>query len=86
MIDRYQRKFSFVSINARNTGGAIDIPVHTDNWLLDHGAGARERATPEHFVDAAQRQGVFNGSIVAEKSPLVELLIDRTPYKPPSQQ
>jgi ABC-type polysaccharide/polyol phosphate transport system ATPase subunit len=35
VIDRYQRDFSFVSINARNTGGVIDIPVHTDNWVLD---------------------------------------------------
>jgi len=35
VIDRYQREFSFISINARNTGGVIDIPVHTDNWLLD---------------------------------------------------
>jgi ABC-type polysaccharide/polyol phosphate transport system ATPase subunit len=37
IIDRYQREFSFVSINARNTGGVIDIPVHTDNWLLTAG-------------------------------------------------
>jgi ABC-type polysaccharide/polyol phosphate transport system ATPase subunit len=35
VIARYQREFSFISINARNTGGVIDIPVHTDNWLLD---------------------------------------------------
>jgi ABC-type polysaccharide/polyol phosphate transport system ATPase subunit len=35
VIDRYQRTFSFISINARNTGGVIDIPVHTDNWLLN---------------------------------------------------
>jgi ABC-type polysaccharide/polyol phosphate transport system ATPase subunit len=35
VIDRYQREFSFISINARNTGGVIDIPVHTDNWLLE---------------------------------------------------
>ncbi len=34
VISRYQREFSFVSINARNTGGVIDIPVHTDNWVL----------------------------------------------------
>jgi len=34
IIDRYQHEFSFVSINVRNTGGVIDIPVHTDNWLL----------------------------------------------------
>ena len=34
VIARYQREFSFISINARNTGGVIDIPVHTDNWLL----------------------------------------------------
>jgi ABC-type polysaccharide/polyol phosphate transport system ATPase subunit len=38
VIDRYQRDFSFISINARNTGGVIDIPVHTDNWLLDTAA------------------------------------------------
>jgi ABC-type proline/glycine betaine transport system ATPase subunit len=37
IIDRYQRDFSFVSINVRNTGGLIDIPVHTDNWLLETG-------------------------------------------------
>jgi ABC-type polysaccharide/polyol phosphate transport system ATPase subunit len=35
VITRYQREFSFISINARNTGGVIDIPVHTDNWLLE---------------------------------------------------
>jgi ABC-type polysaccharide/polyol phosphate transport system ATPase subunit len=35
VIDRYQREFSFISINARNTGGVIDIPVHTDNWVLE---------------------------------------------------
>jgi ABC-type polysaccharide/polyol phosphate transport system ATPase subunit len=35
VIDRYQRKFSFVSVNARSTGGAIDIPVHMDNWVLN---------------------------------------------------
>jgi ABC-type polysaccharide/polyol phosphate transport system ATPase subunit len=34
VIDRYQRKFSYVSINARATGGVIDIPVHTDNWQI----------------------------------------------------
>jgi ABC-type polysaccharide/polyol phosphate transport system ATPase subunit len=39
VIDRYQRKFSFISINARNTGGVIDIPVHTDNWLLNRSPG-----------------------------------------------
>jgi ABC-type polysaccharide/polyol phosphate transport system ATPase subunit len=39
VIARYQREFSFISINARNTGGVIDIPVHTDNWLL--GGAAR---------------------------------------------
>jgi ABC-type polysaccharide/polyol phosphate transport system ATPase subunit len=43
VIDRYQREFSFVSINARNTGGVIDIPVHTDNWLLDSEPGLHER-------------------------------------------
>jgi ABC-type polysaccharide/polyol phosphate transport system ATPase subunit len=35
VIDRYQREFSFISINARNTGGVIDIPVYSDNWLLE---------------------------------------------------
>ena len=35
VIARYQREFSFISINARNTGGVIDVPVHTDNWLLE---------------------------------------------------
>jgi hypothetical protein len=42
VIDRYQRKFSFISINARNTGGVIDIPVHTDNWLLNRASDAGE--------------------------------------------
>jgi ABC-type polysaccharide/polyol phosphate transport system ATPase subunit len=43
IIDRYQREFSFVSINVRNTGGVIDIPVHTDNWLLETGDKVGER-------------------------------------------
>jgi ABC-type polysaccharide/polyol phosphate transport system ATPase subunit len=42
IIDRYQREFSFVSINARNTGGVIDIPVHTDNWMLESGQSVGE--------------------------------------------
>jgi ABC-type polysaccharide/polyol phosphate transport system ATPase subunit len=42
VIDRYQQGFSFVSINVRNTGGVIDIPVHTDNWLLEPGRSLDE--------------------------------------------
>jgi ABC-type polysaccharide/polyol phosphate transport system ATPase subunit len=46
VIDRYQRKFSFVSINARSTGGAIDIPVHMDNWLLNRDLGTELAGAP----------------------------------------
>jgi ABC-type polysaccharide/polyol phosphate transport system ATPase subunit len=51
VIDRYQRKFSFISINARNTGGVIDIPVHTDNWLLNRSSekGEDESGPPSSY-------------------------------------
>jgi ABC-type polysaccharide/polyol phosphate transport system ATPase subunit len=57
VIDRYQRKFSFISINARNTGGVIDIPVHTDNWLLNRSAASASGETlsdPRADVGAVQ--------------------------------
>jgi ABC-type polysaccharide/polyol phosphate transport system ATPase subunit len=52
VIDRYQRKFSFISINARNTGGVIDIPVHTDNWVLSRRPAPEPSAgPPDDHVD-----------------------------------
>jgi ABC-type polysaccharide/polyol phosphate transport system ATPase subunit len=49
VVARYQRRFSYVSINARATGGAIDIPVHTDNWLIGPAAPA-DGAEPESMT------------------------------------
>jgi ABC-type polysaccharide/polyol phosphate transport system ATPase subunit len=54
VIDRYHRTFSFVSINARSTGGAIDIPVHTDNWVLGNAGQAREASV----VQAGESEAV----------------------------